>query len=160
MAKSKKAESAPKAIAFYRKLGLVFPEGAENEGHAEAQLAGGLRFLLDTEQVVDWTRRLVEQFVVRVEDYNLLAPNGQAMPIATPAEFLEFGEDALVDDVGAEIMRTVWMSDEQKKSSAKPSVSSPAETAPSSGTAVPAGATASPLPGGATTHEPRPASSM
>ncbi|GEM32495.1 glyoxalase [Nocardia neocaledoniensis NBRC 108232] len=40
------------SIAFYRKLGLVFPEGAENEGHAEAQLAGGLRFLLDTEQVV------------------------------------------------------------------------------------------------------------
>jgi uncharacterized glyoxalase superfamily protein PhnB len=51
----------PRALAFYRKLGLEFPEGAETEGHVEAQLPGGLRYMLDTESVMkmfdaEWTR--------------------------------------------------------------------------------------------------------
>jgi uncharacterized glyoxalase superfamily protein PhnB len=41
-----------RSLAFYRKLGLEFPEGAENEDHVEAQLAGGFRFMLDTESVM------------------------------------------------------------------------------------------------------------
>jgi catechol 2,3-dioxygenase-like lactoylglutathione lyase family enzyme len=50
-----------RSVAFYRKLGLQFSEGAENEGHAEAQLPGGLRYMLDTEDVIrsfdpEWTR--------------------------------------------------------------------------------------------------------
>jgi catechol 2,3-dioxygenase-like lactoylglutathione lyase family enzyme len=50
-----------RAIAFYRKLGLEFPEGAEGEGHVEAQTPGGLRYMLDREDVItsfdpDWTR--------------------------------------------------------------------------------------------------------
>jgi uncharacterized glyoxalase superfamily protein PhnB len=50
-----------RSVAFYRKLGLEFPEGAENEGHAEAQLRGGLRYMLDTEDVMrsfdpEWKR--------------------------------------------------------------------------------------------------------
>jgi uncharacterized glyoxalase superfamily protein PhnB len=50
-----------RALAFYGRLGLEFPPGAENEGHVEAQLPGGLRFMLDTEDVVrsfdpDWKR--------------------------------------------------------------------------------------------------------
>ena len=40
-----------RAIAFYRKLGLDFPEGAENEGHVEAQV-GGMRYMLDREDVM------------------------------------------------------------------------------------------------------------
>jgi catechol 2,3-dioxygenase-like lactoylglutathione lyase family enzyme len=40
------------SLAFYRRLGFEFPEGAEQEGHVEAQLPGGLRLLLDTEEVV------------------------------------------------------------------------------------------------------------
>ncbi|MFD4574521.1 VOC family protein [Streptomyces sp. NPDC058417] len=40
------------SVAFYRRLGFAFPEGAEGEGHAEALLPGGLRLLLDTEEVV------------------------------------------------------------------------------------------------------------
>ncbi len=40
------------SVAFYRRLGLVFPEGAENEPHVEAELPGGLRLLLDTEETV------------------------------------------------------------------------------------------------------------
>jgi catechol 2,3-dioxygenase-like lactoylglutathione lyase family enzyme len=50
-----------RALAFYRKLGLDFPEGAESEGHVEAQVGGGMRYMLDTEDVIrsfdaDWRR--------------------------------------------------------------------------------------------------------
>jgi uncharacterized glyoxalase superfamily protein PhnB len=47
-----------RALAFYRQLGLEFPEGAESEGHAEATVAG-VRIMLDTEETIrsfdpDW----------------------------------------------------------------------------------------------------------
>ena len=41
-----------RSLAFYRQLGLEFPEGAESEGHVEAPLPGGLRFMLDSEETV------------------------------------------------------------------------------------------------------------
>jgi uncharacterized glyoxalase superfamily protein PhnB len=41
-----------RSIAFYRLLGLEFPEGAENEGHAEAELPGGVRYMLDSEEMM------------------------------------------------------------------------------------------------------------
>ncbi|MGW3683383.1 VOC family protein [Streptomyces prasinus] len=40
------------SVAFYRRLGFAFPEGAEEQGHTEAELPGGLRLLMDTEDVV------------------------------------------------------------------------------------------------------------
>ncbi|WP_369173276.1 VOC family protein [Streptomyces sp. R28] len=40
------------SVVFYRRLGFAFPDGAENEPHAEAELPGGLRLLLDTEATV------------------------------------------------------------------------------------------------------------
>ncbi|MFE9771862.1 VOC family protein [Streptomyces sp. NPDC005931] len=40
------------SVAFYRRLGFPFPEGAQEQGHAEAELPGGMRLLLDTEEVV------------------------------------------------------------------------------------------------------------
>lgn len=40
------------ALAFYRLLGLTFPDGAESEGHVEAVLPGGTRLMLDTEELV------------------------------------------------------------------------------------------------------------
>ncbi|RJK97936.1 VOC family protein [Vallicoccus soli] len=40
------------SVAFYRRLGLDFPEGAEDAPHAEAELGGGLRLALDTEETV------------------------------------------------------------------------------------------------------------
>jgi len=40
------------SVAFYRLLGLMFPGGAEGEGHAEAELPGGTRLMLDTEDMV------------------------------------------------------------------------------------------------------------
>ena len=51
----------PRSVAFYRRLGLDFPEGAENEQHVEAPLAGGMRYALDTEDVMrmfdpEWKR--------------------------------------------------------------------------------------------------------
>ena len=41
-----------RSVAFYRRLGLAFPEGAENEQHVEAPLPGGMRYALDTEEVM------------------------------------------------------------------------------------------------------------
>jgi catechol 2,3-dioxygenase-like lactoylglutathione lyase family enzyme len=41
-----------RSVAFYRKLGLEFSEGAEDEQHVEAPLPGGMRYALDTEEVV------------------------------------------------------------------------------------------------------------
>jgi uncharacterized glyoxalase superfamily protein PhnB len=50
-----------RSVAFYRRLGLDFPEGAENEQHVEAPLVGGMRYGLDTEDVMrmfdpEWKR--------------------------------------------------------------------------------------------------------
>jgi uncharacterized glyoxalase superfamily protein PhnB len=50
-----------RSVAFYRRLGLKFPEGAEKESHVEAPLPGGLRYALDTEEVMrafdpEWKR--------------------------------------------------------------------------------------------------------
>ncbi|MBJ3809619.1 VOC family protein [Streptomyces flavofungini] len=47
------------SLAFYRRLGLDFPAGAEDLPHAEATVPGGPRFALDTEATVrsfspDW----------------------------------------------------------------------------------------------------------
>jgi uncharacterized glyoxalase superfamily protein PhnB len=38
-------------LAFYRRLGVDIPEGAESEGHVEAS-GGGLRMMFDTVEVV------------------------------------------------------------------------------------------------------------
>jgi catechol 2,3-dioxygenase-like lactoylglutathione lyase family enzyme len=40
------------SLAFYRRLGLEIPDGAESEDHVEATLAGGLRVAWDTHDVM------------------------------------------------------------------------------------------------------------
>ncbi|MEU0331903.1 VOC family protein [Streptomyces sp. NPDC006193] len=40
------------SLAFYRRLGLVFPQGAEDQPHVEAELPGGLVLALDTEETI------------------------------------------------------------------------------------------------------------
>jgi catechol 2,3-dioxygenase-like lactoylglutathione lyase family enzyme len=40
------------SLAFYRRLGLVFPEGAEEQPHVEAGLPGGATLALDTEETI------------------------------------------------------------------------------------------------------------
>jgi uncharacterized glyoxalase superfamily protein PhnB len=49
-----------RALAFYRRLGLEFPDGAESEGHVETTLRGGVRLMFDTVDVIhsfdpDWS---------------------------------------------------------------------------------------------------------
>jgi predicted lactoylglutathione lyase len=48
------ASDLERSAEFYRQLGLEFPEplDPEGQGHVEAQLPGGLRFMLDTEETV------------------------------------------------------------------------------------------------------------
>ena len=41
-----------KSLAFYRALGLTFPDGADTERHVEATLPGGIRLMFDTVEVV------------------------------------------------------------------------------------------------------------
>lgn len=41
-----------RSLAFYRALGLEFPDGAEHEAHVEATVGGGLRVMFDTIEVV------------------------------------------------------------------------------------------------------------
>ena len=41
-----------RSVGFYRLLGLEFPDGAEDEQHVEAPLPGGMRYALDTEDVM------------------------------------------------------------------------------------------------------------
>ncbi|WP_455358303.1 VOC family protein [Streptomyces sp. SYSU K21746] len=40
------------SLAFYRRLGLDLPAGADAEPHVEATLPGGLRIAWDTEEVI------------------------------------------------------------------------------------------------------------
>jgi uncharacterized glyoxalase superfamily protein PhnB len=42
----------PATLAFYRRLGLDIPAGADTEPHAEAQLPSGLRLMWDTVETV------------------------------------------------------------------------------------------------------------
>lgn len=49
-----------KALAFYRRLGIEVPDGADSEPHVEAALPGGMRLAFDTEETIrsflpDWT---------------------------------------------------------------------------------------------------------
>ncbi len=47
------ASDMARTLDFYRLLGLEFPEGAETEGHVEAELAGGFRVMFDTIETVE-----------------------------------------------------------------------------------------------------------
>lgn len=40
------------SLAFYRRLGLEIPEGAESQPHVETSLPGGLRLAWDTEETI------------------------------------------------------------------------------------------------------------
>jgi catechol 2,3-dioxygenase-like lactoylglutathione lyase family enzyme len=50
-----------RAREFYRRLGVEIPDDPEGHGHAEVELAGGLRLMFDTEETVqsfdpEWKR--------------------------------------------------------------------------------------------------------
>ncbi len=59
-----------RSIAFYRLLGVDFPE--DGEGHIEATLPSGVRLMLDEEEVIrsfrpDWTRETGNQLALAFE---------------------------------------------------------------------------------------------
>jgi uncharacterized glyoxalase superfamily protein PhnB len=59
-----------RSVAFYRLLGVDFPEGGE--GHIEATLPSGVRLMLDEEEVIrsfrpDWTRESGNQLALAFE---------------------------------------------------------------------------------------------
>jgi uncharacterized glyoxalase superfamily protein PhnB len=59
-----------RSVRFYRLLGVDFPE--DEEGHIEATLPSGVRFMLDAEHVVrsfrpDWTREVGNQLALAFE---------------------------------------------------------------------------------------------
>jgi uncharacterized glyoxalase superfamily protein PhnB len=63
------ASDLARSIAFYRLLGVDFPE---EEGHIEARLPSGVRLMLDSEEVVrsfrpDWTRETGNQLGLAFE---------------------------------------------------------------------------------------------
>jgi uncharacterized glyoxalase superfamily protein PhnB len=64
------ASDAARSIAFYRLLGVDFPE--DGEGHIEATLPSGVRLMLDAEDVVksfrpDWARETGNQIALAFE---------------------------------------------------------------------------------------------
>ena len=64
------ASDTARSIAFYRLLGVDFPE--DGGGHIEATLSSGTRFMLDSEEVVtsfrpDWTRETGNQLALAFE---------------------------------------------------------------------------------------------
>ena len=90
------ASDPARSIAFYRLLGIDFPE--DGEGHIEATLANGLRLMLDAEEVVesfrpDGTREAGNQLALAFE-------------CASPAEVDELW--TRVRDAGFEADKEPW----------------------------------------------------
>ena len=86
------ASDLGRSIAFYRLLGVDLPD--EGEGHIEATLASGTRFMLDEESVVrsfrpDWTREVGNQLALAFE-------------CSSPAEVDELWDRAKADGFDAE----------------------------------------------------------
>ena len=64
------ASDSARSIAFYRLLGVDFPE--DGEGHIEATLPSGLRLMLDSEETIksfapEWTRETGNQLALAFE---------------------------------------------------------------------------------------------
>jgi uncharacterized glyoxalase superfamily protein PhnB len=64
------ASDLERSLAFYRLLGVDFPE--DGEGHIEATLPNGMRLMFDDEEVIrsfrpDWTRAAGNQLALAFE---------------------------------------------------------------------------------------------
>ena len=65
------ASDLARSLAFYRLLGLEFPDEGDG-GHIEAKLPSGLRLMLDTEETIlsfnpEWTRATGNQLALAFE---------------------------------------------------------------------------------------------
>ena len=90
------ASDTARSIAFYRLLGVDFPEGGED--HIEATLPNGVRLMLDAEEVIrsfrpDWTRETGNQLALAFE-------------CASPAEVDELYE--AVEAAGFDAEKEPW----------------------------------------------------
>jgi uncharacterized glyoxalase superfamily protein PhnB len=90
------AADPARSIAFYRLLGVDFPE--DGEGHIEATLPSGLRLMLDSEETIrsfaaDWSRETGNQLALAFE-------------CASPAEVDELF--ARVRDAGFQAEKEPW----------------------------------------------------
>ena len=88
------AADRARTIAFYRLLGVEFPES--DEGHVEATMPNGTRLMLDSEDVIrsfhpDWARSTGNQIAL-------------AFACASPAE---------VDDVYAQVVQAGFEGDKE-----------------------------------------------
>jgi catechol 2,3-dioxygenase-like lactoylglutathione lyase family enzyme len=91
------ASDTARSIAFYRLLGLEFPDDADG-GHVEATLPSGLRLMLDSEETIksfapEWTRETGNQLALAFE-------------CASPAEVDELY--ARVRDAGFQAEKDPW----------------------------------------------------
>jgi len=91
------ASDVARSIAFYRLLGLDFPETSDG-GHIEATLPNGSRLMLDAEDVIrsfrpEWTRETGNQLALAFE-------------CASPAEVDELW--ARVRDAGFQAEKEPW----------------------------------------------------
>ena len=88
-----------RSVVFYRRLGLDFPEGAEEQPHVEAQLGGGVRYALDTEDVM----RTFDPAWKRPSDGHL---TGGAFQCESPEEVDRVYRELL--DAGATAHKEPW----------------------------------------------------
>ncbi len=89
------ASDLERSLAFYRLLGLEFPDSSDG-GHIEASMPSGMRLMLDSEEVIlgfrpEWTRETGNQLAVAFE-------------CASPAE---------VDDIHARVVAAGFESEKE-----------------------------------------------
>jgi len=88
-----------RSVAFYRRLGLEFPDGAEEQPHVEVELGGGVRLALDTEE----TMRAFDPEWKRPTDGHL---TGGAFQCDSPQEVDSIYKELL--DAGATPYKEPW----------------------------------------------------
>lgn len=89
-----------------------------------------------------WKREALKLCVVRIEDYT----GTSGAPIVTGDDLAEHGETEIIEDVAAEIITGFSLTEEQKKTPARPSGSSSPATPAQGGTASSADASSSAAP--------------
>lgn len=94
---------------------------------------------IDGENYKEWLTHALDQFFVRVEGY-ARSTTGGPVPIASLADLRTYGEPALQEAIGAEILGVTALTEEQKKTPDSSSATGSPETQASHGTAESAAA--------------------
>ena len=89
----------PRALAFYRRLGLDIPEGSETLSHVEVKMHGGMSFFLDSKPT-RWDARYdmqADDLPASADRYPMILEfylQDQATLEAKYAEMIEYGYQA------------------------------------------------------------------